>query len=113
MNRVTKIALPVAIIAIGFLMMFFLLGLKKEVPKRQPVIPVKVVQTEVVRLKPIHSKIEAFGRITTSQPVELYAEVAGKVEDGNISFKSAQSFSKGDLLYKIDDRQAIMKVEKQ
>jgi len=91
---------------VGFVVMWGLLGLKKDTKKRLPEARTKIVETTVVQLGPVQTKITAYGRVTSSQPVLLHAEVAGTIEQGDIPFKPAQSFLKGDLLFRIDDRQA-------
>ncbi len=106
MKSSTKIALPILILVIGFVAMWGLLSLKTKTPKRPPEVRTKIVETTVVRLQPVRTKITAYGRVASSQPVLLHAEVAGTLHPGVVPFKPAQSFSKGDLLVKIDDRQA-------
>lgn len=106
MTRVTKIAIPVVILVIGFIIMFGLLNLRKETPKRPPESRAKVVETAIVQLRPVRTEVTAYGRVTSAQPVKLYSEVSGTLEKGTVDFKPAQSFSEGDLLVKIDDRQA-------
>ena len=106
MKRSTKILLPVLIIVTGFAAMLLLLSFRTEPPKRVPETPAKVVETAIVELQPVQIRITAYGRVTSAQPVKLYAEVSGTLEEGSVPFKPAQSFSKGDLLLKIDDRQA-------
>ena len=106
MKRATKIVLPVLIVIAGFLAMMGLLSLKTESPKRPPETRSKIVETAVVRLQPVRSEILAYGRVASVQPVRLNAEVAGTLERGDVPFKPAQSFSRGDLLVKVDDRQA-------
>jgi membrane fusion protein (multidrug efflux system) len=106
MKRATKIAIPVLIVVAGYLAMMGLLSLKKEPPKRLPETRAKIVETAIVRLQPVRSEILAYGRVSSVQPVRLNAEVAGTLEQGDIPFKPAQPFSKGDLLVKVDDRQA-------
>jgi len=106
MKTATKIAIPVLIVVAGFLAMMGLLSLKTEPPKRPPETRAKTVETAVVLLQPVRSEIIAYGRVSSVQPVRLNAEVVGTLEQGDIPFKPAQSFSKGDLLVKVDDRQA-------
>ncbi|MFH1892228.1 MAG: HlyD family efflux transporter periplasmic adaptor subunit [Candidatus Zixiibacteriota bacterium] len=98
--------MPILLLAVGFLAMIGLLSLKKDSPKKAPEARAKVVETAVVSLHPVQSEIIAYGRVTSAQPVHLHSEVAGTIENGDIPFQPAQSFSKGDLLLKIDDRQA-------
>ena len=103
--KAKQIFIPGGILLVGFLLMMFLLNTKSEPPKSKPVPRPKIVQADLIKLKNIHSEIVAFGRLTSSQPIILYSEVAGILEKGNIHFQSASSFNKGDLLIKVDDRQ--------
>ena len=103
--KVKQIYIPAAILAGGFLLMMFLLNIKSEPPKREQVIRPKIVHAEIIKLTDVNSEIVAFGRLTSSQPIILYSEVAGILEKGQIQFRSASSFKKGDLLIKVDDRQ--------
>jgi multidrug efflux pump subunit AcrA (membrane-fusion protein) len=106
MKRSTTIFVPAAILVVGALAMYGFLGLKPETAKRPPETRAKVVATEVVALQSVPTAVAAFGRVATAQPVMLYAEVSGKLEPGDIPFQPSQSFQKGDLLVKVDDRQA-------
>ena len=105
MKKSTKIMLPILILVIGFLSMWGLLSLRTKTPKRPPESQVKIVEIAVVQLQPVQTNITAFGRVTSSQPVLLNAEVAGTLQPGTVPFKPAQTFARGDLLVKIDDRQ--------
>lgn len=106
MKLPTRIMLSVLILVIGFLIMWALLSLKSKTPKRPPEMRTKVVETSIVQLQPVQTRIHTYGRVTSSQPVLLNAEVGGTLQPGTVPFKPSQSFSKGDTLIKIDDRQA-------
>ncbi|MDF1543591.1 MAG: efflux RND transporter periplasmic adaptor subunit [bacterium] len=106
MSRLMKFAVPVLILAVGAISMFFLLGLKDDAPRHTPEIRAKLVGAEVVKLQSLPTEIGGLGRVTSSQPVELVSEVSGKLKNGDIPFMPGQSFTKGQLLAKIDDRQA-------
>jgi membrane fusion protein (multidrug efflux system) len=108
--KAKQIFIPVGILAFGFLLMLFLLNTKNEPPKSKPVVRPKIVQAELIKLKNINSEVVAYGRLASSQPIILYSEVAGILEKGNINFQSASSFKKGDLLIKVDDRQARLEL---
>ena len=60
-----------------------------------------MVETAIVQLQPVQTRVITYGRVTSSQPVLLHAEVAGTLEPGTVPFKPAQSFSKGDMLVKM------------
>lgn len=98
--------LPVLVLVAGFIAMMLLLGQRTDPPKRAPEARAKIVETAVVKLGSVQTEIVAYGRVTSSQPIQLFSEVSGILEQGDVPFKPAQSFSRGDLLVKIDDRQA-------
>jgi len=106
MKKSTKIYLPVIIVVVSFLIMMGLMSLKSDTPRKTPEVRAKLVETKIVELSQVQSAITAYGRVTSTQPIQLYSEVAGIMEQGEVPFKPAQSFSRGDLLLKIDDRQA-------
>ncbi|MFN2128300.1 MAG: efflux RND transporter periplasmic adaptor subunit [Anaerolineales bacterium] len=101
---------PIGILVIGFILMQVLLSLRSEPPRRIPQARAKIVKADVVQLNPVASSIIAFGRLTTAQPVVLYSEVNGVLMPGDVTFQPAQSFQKGDLLLKVDDRQARLEL---
>jgi len=104
------IAWPIGILVIGFILMQVLLSLRSEPPRRIPQARAKIVKADVVQLNPVASSIIAFGRLITAQPVVLYSEVNGVLMPGDVTFQPAQSFQKGDLLLKVDDRQARLEL---
>jgi len=110
MKRSMKIILPVGIVVVGFLAMMFFLNMKTDPPRKESQPRPKVVDTEIVKLQTLPSQIIAYGRVTSSEPVNLYSEVQGTLETGDVTFRPAQSFEQGDLLVKIDDRQARLQL---
>ncbi len=105
MKRKILFILPIVILIIGFIAMRILISMKKEPPKRATVARPKIVAAEVVELKDTPSQITAYGRLMSAQPITLFSEVSGEIMRGSVPFQPAQSFKKGDLLLKIDDRQ--------
>lgn len=87
--------------------MIGLLSLRSEPEARTPVPQTKAVFTETVSLDEIAADVSALGRVISAQPVDLYSEVSGELMMGDVPFKPAQSFKKGDLLVRIDDRQTL------
>lgn len=106
MTRAVKIVLPFAIIAAGIGLMMLLLSLRGTEPKRTPPPRTRSVAIEVVALRDLVSQIDVYGRIVSAQPISLVSEVAGVVVDGDHSFRPGMSFRRGDMIVKIDDRQA-------
>jgi len=54
-----------------------LLNLRSATPQRKPQPRPKIVEADIVKLANVSSKIVAYGRLKTAQPVILYSEVSG------------------------------------
>ncbi|MDP5140255.1 MAG: HlyD family efflux transporter periplasmic adaptor subunit [Spirosomaceae bacterium] len=53
------------------------------------------------------------GRVIPQNTTQLFAEVQGKVLPGGVNFKNGVSFSKGDVLLKLDNREFRLALEAQ
>ena len=98
--------LPVIILAGGFLIMQLLSGMKEEPERRTPSRPVKRVLSEIVSMGQTPTTVSALGRLASSEPVQIISEVPGVLQRGTVPFKPGERFRRGDLLIRIDDRQA-------
>lgn len=96
---------PSLILIGGFILMWFFLSFREDQPHQAPQIRPRLVNVDIVELGDVPSNIVAFGRLRTAQPVTLYSEVSGILMKGDVLFQPAQSFRKGTLLLKVDDRQ--------
>ncbi|MFH2036778.1 MAG: efflux RND transporter periplasmic adaptor subunit [Candidatus Zixiibacteriota bacterium] len=105
MKRSTLFIIFAVIIIGGFFSMMVLFGMKSDVPRQQPKARPKIVSTQVITPKQQVATIRGLGQLNSSQPIDIYSEVEGILIPGNVPFKPAQSFKKGDLLLKVDDRQ--------
>lgn len=108
MSKVTKIIIPIIILLGGFGLMLLLLGMRGNSPRKPAAPRPKIVSAELVKLQDLPTEITAYGRIRSAQPIEIYSEVSGVLMSGDIPYQPAQSFKKDDLIFKIDDRQAIL-----
>lgn len=97
--------MPVLILAGGFAVMMILLNMRSDVPRKTPEPRPKIVKTLIARPQTTLTTISGLGRVTSAQPVDLYSEVSGVLLAGVVPFRPAQSFRRGDLLLKVDDRQ--------
>jgi multidrug efflux pump subunit AcrA (membrane-fusion protein) len=107
MNKrtLTIILIPIGIVVAGVLVMNMLLGMKENPPRRAPEPRARIVDARVVELGTVAADIIAYGTVTTAQPVEVYAEVAGLLGPGDVPFQPAQTFRRGDILLRVDDRE--------
>jgi len=112
MNR--KIVLGIVfIVIIGGTIVFsnFLIS-QKELPPQRPKTEIKnYVSVVPVAYQPIPVSIEAFGRVGSSQQLNLVAEVGGKLLPGNISFKEGTNFRQGDVLAKISNSEQLLNLQ--
>ncbi len=110
MRRKIVYLLPVLIVIAGFAAMRFLSSFKTAPEKKKPEPVVKIVETQIVELEDVPAEIVAYGRLASSQPVILYSEVDGTLQRGDLNFRPGQSFTKGNLLLKIDTRQITLDI---
>lgn len=86
---------------------------KSTPPIRHSKIPPKYVSTTPVIYSNIDTRITTFGRVESSQPVDLIAEVSGRILPGRVLLKAGQDFRKGTLLFKIEDSEARLDLKSQ
>jgi multidrug efflux pump subunit AcrA (membrane-fusion protein) len=63
---------------------------------------------------PVNTEVVAYGRVISALPLEITAEVQGRVEAGGVPMQEGQRFRKGDLLFRIDhtERELALKAQK-
>jgi multidrug efflux pump subunit AcrA (membrane-fusion protein) len=105
MKRITSFIIPVLIVLAGVCALVFFSSFKEDPPKKPHEVKIKIAAAEKVKLKDIKSRVVAYGRLKSSQPVVMTSEVNGILEQGSLDFRPGQTFKKGDLLIKVDDRQ--------
>ncbi len=110
MKKYSVILAGVAVIAVAAVLMFVLLSFKKDPPKKEKMVVAKPYESVVAVKDNYNANINVYGRMVTSQPVILTAEVSGELLKGDVKFLPGQRFNKGDLLAKIDDRQMQLEI---
>ncbi|MFN4235064.1 MAG: efflux RND transporter periplasmic adaptor subunit [Bacteroidia bacterium] len=101
------------IIFLGILLKNYFASKKEEPKKMLPSSAERIVKVKPVFYSEIQSGIIAFGRVNTAQSVSLIAEVGGRLLQGTIPLKEATVFNKGDIIYRIDDREARFNLQSQ
>ncbi len=99
------IFIPLAILLVAFILMRFLMSFREDQPAAARQMPAKIVETRLVTLSDVPSRIIGYGRVTSTQPVVLISEVNGILVPGSVPFRPAQEFRTGDILIQVDDRQ--------
>ncbi len=109
-KTILSILIAVFIVIIGFGVMRLLLSFGEVSMERTPQGVLRTVKAKVVRPRDIPTTIYTHGRLRSRQPVVLTSEVTGKLEEGRVPFLPGQTFRKGELLFKIDDRQIVLDI---
>lgn len=77
---------------------------KKELPPERPAPAVtNYVKVKEVAFRNVETEIVAYGRVGSSQPIDLIAEVGGRLLQGDVPLKEGQNFRKGQLLVHVND----------
>lgn len=112
MNRKLVLGIVFTVIIGGTVIFSNFLISQKELPPQRPKTEVKnYVKVVPVAYQPIPVSIEAFGRVGSSQQLNLVAEVGGKLLPGNISFKEGTNFRQGDILAKINNSEQLLNLQ--
>ncbi|NQZ78934.1 MAG: efflux RND transporter periplasmic adaptor subunit, partial [Ekhidna sp.] len=93
----------VGILTTAILLAGFFAGQKEKPTENEVVALKKTVDTREVNYQTIQTDVVVFGRVETSQTLDLLSEVSGRMYEGNVRLKEGQRFKKGDLLFYIDD----------
>ena len=94
--KIKTFLIPVILILASIIIAIFLFSLRTDPPKKPASPKEKIVDISVVKLGEITSALHGLGKLTSAQPLVLFSEVSGIVQRGNISFRPAQFFKKGD-----------------
>ncbi|MEM1135556.1 MAG: efflux RND transporter periplasmic adaptor subunit [Bacteroidota bacterium] len=110
-RQIITIVIVIVIVA-GSVALMGIFSEMKELPKQQALVEaVKYVKTDKVIYSAIETKVEGFGRTSSSLPLDIISEVKGRIQKGNVSLKEGQKFKKGDLLFKIDNTEAQLQLK--
>lgn len=107
------LAIAIGLLAGSFLLSQFFASLK-EAPevKKAPELK-KFVRTQTVEYSDVPTNVIAFGRVQSSQYLDLLSEVSGRMYEGQTRLKVGSRFTKGTLLFYIDDQEASLALKSQ
>lgn len=105
-------ALVVVVLLLGSFGFSQYLAGKKELPPERPAPEVtNYVKVKEVAFQPVETEIVAYGRVGSSQPIDLIAEVGGRLLPGDIPLKEGQNFRQGQLMVKVNDAEARLTLQ--
>ena len=64
-----------------------------------------------VETESVADRVDISGRLQADNRVELFPEVQGRVMEGGKPFQEGISYQKGEILIKLDDREAVLKLQ--
>lgn len=83
-------------------------GKEESAPKKtKQADTVKYVRTQTFNPGTVPIIIESYGRVVSARTVDISSEVQGKILSGNVKLKAGSTFSKGALLFRIDNTDAL------
>lgn len=114
MNR-KLISFVLVVLILGGALYFFtvLAGQKTDPPQRKKAENKNYVKVKQFTPQTVETTIEAYGRVSSSQQIDLIAEVGGKLLGGGIPLKEGQSFTKGQLLCRIYNEEQKLNLKAQ
>ena len=104
-------AVAILILAGGFGLMRYFASLKEAPPERTPPVSANFVKVEPVKYNKIETEIVAYGRVGSSQPIDLIAEVGGRLLPGAVPVKEGQNFRRGQLLFRVFDDEVKLNLQ--
>lgn len=103
----------VGILIFAILIAGFFSNQKDDPKDKRPVAVKKTVQTKKVNYQTIQTDVVSYGRVETAQTLDLLSEVSGRMFQGKVRLKAGERFSKGDLLFYIDDKEPSLNLKSQ
>lgn len=112
-RKIVILGIGLLILAGGIFGKMYLASLKtapKKKPARESFTKVPVVP---VRYQDQETELSYYGRVGTYQAVALISEVQGLIKAGSVALKPGKRVSKGQLLFRIDSREAQLTLQSQ
>lgn len=112
MNRKVVLGIVFIVILISTLAFSRFLISQKELPPQRPKPEAKsFVRVVPVAYESLPVTIEVFGRVGSSQQLNLVAEVGGKLLAGGVSLKEGTNFKQGDVLVRVNNSEQLLSLQ--
>ena len=112
-RQIVILGAAIGILALSYLVSWYLGSLKKEPEVRKQVEAKKFVDTTPVKFSDLSTTIITYGRVENAQSLDLIAEVSGRMTEGSVRLKEGERFSKGNLLFAVDAEEASLDLKSQ
>jgi multidrug efflux pump subunit AcrA (membrane-fusion protein) len=100
-NLITLFGLPI----LGVIAFIILGQLKPEEEKKAPLLVKRYAEVVNIQNREVPVAVRTYGRVISSQPVDLIAEVGGELRAGSVPLQPGQRFRKGQILFRINQSQ--------
>ena len=94
-RKLLVLGLFVVLIAAGYIAMRQFAGMKELPPERPKRVSTNFVRVNEVTYQEIDTEVVEYGRITSSQPLDLIAEIGGRLFAGQRSAQARCELSEG------------------
>ena len=101
-KAIAFIIVPILLVG-GYFTMNSLADMKELPPQRPKPVAKNYVKVQTVAYSKMPVEVEAFGRLSSLQQINVIPEVGGKLLRGQVSLKEGATFKRGQILIKIDD----------
>ncbi|WP_223669022.1 efflux RND transporter periplasmic adaptor subunit [Kangiella shandongensis] len=105
-----RVVSGIAIVIAAVVIIGFLSSLKKEPPKKKPVVQATVVETITVEKQPTQFIVDSQGPVQPVTNTNLVAEVNGRITKVSDKFRVGSFVEKGDVLLEVDPANYIANV---
>ncbi len=113
-RRIVIVAAFIFIVGMAYGLMKFLANQKEDLKSRPSVEAKRYVKAQSVEYTKVLSSVSEPGRLTSVAEVDIIAEAAGRIQQGEVSLKKGGRFSKGDVLFVVypDEAELALKASK-
>lgn len=108
MTKRIVIGITMVLATIGLI--WFMLSMKPEPPKKKPFVQAIVVETKAVEAEDIQFIVDSQGPVLPVENSTLVAEVSGRITDVSENFRVGAFVEKGEILFTIDPANYIANV---
>ena len=107
-RRIVIVAAFIFIVGLSYGLMKFLANQKEDLRSRPPIEAKRYVKAQPVEYSKVLSPVSEPGRLTSVAEVDIVAEAAGRIQQGEVSLKKGARFSKGDVLFVVYPDEAAL-----
>jgi multidrug efflux pump subunit AcrA (membrane-fusion protein) len=110
-RKVAVFGIAVLILGGGFIAMRQFAGMKELPPERPKKVSSNYVKVNSVSYREMDTEVVAYGRITSSQTLNVIAEVGGRLLPGSVPLKPGMNFRQGQVLCRIYGEEARLTLQ--